>query len=976
MKNYTVGSIYHGFILQRVEFITDINSTVYLFQHELLGTPTLAIKNNDPNKTFCLAFQTVPEDSTGVAHILEHSVLMGSKKYPVHDVFGEINKGGLMTFLNAMTGADTTLYPFATRNMTEYFNIMDVYCDVTLNPLLQKTTFEQEGWHYHKESAEAPLQFQGVVYNEMKGAFSDPIRAIFHHIFSGLMPESTYTHESGGDPKNIPDLTYEEFIAFHKNHYHPSNSFLFFYGDAELDKELAAVHDNFFSHFDSAVDRALIQAGKNINEPVFIEDSYGVQPQSELKDKTFLAVGSAVGTVLDRKRNTAFQIIANILFNSDASPLKKAILDAGLCKDFGGLFMPSSCYKTFMMTYLVGSEPDKRDQFLDLYNSVLKELASEGIEHDLILSELNKHEFSVREELTKAQRGLDLISKTLPALKHGSDPFSALQIEDLLTEIRKQALEKRYFEQLINEYLVDNAATVVVTLTPDPDKITRTLKDEQKRLYDYEKALSSVEQEQLVARTNELISLQQTPPDENSLALLPSLTLNDLNKTPSCIVPTVEHRENMTLLTTELDTNHIMYMEFGFDCTHFEQDLLVSLDIFSTIATEIGTTSRDYIRFAKDINIFTGGLSHNFTTYLHKGSNEPPRAVLWFQVKALASYTKNAFDLVKEVFTELDLSNKQRIKEIVQREFAWAEHAVQSEGYNLASTRVFSQLSQAGQISEYVSGATAYLALKEMATSYEDHEDKFLDTLASIKDALFHGDNLLISGTGSAAELEVFKPLTDNLSTLLSVNTDKSPAATHTSIKQPRNQAFCTSAEVVYNVEGCTLFHNQDAYNGHFEVLKSWLSRDYLWNSVRQQGGAYGCFVQFSHISGNFALVSYRDPQIEQTYAAYEAIGDAVYRLDLSQSSLNQLIIGTYGSFTPLQGPAAQGLTARNEFLSGITPEFKQQRIEEIIETDLEKMRSFAPLFKELRKNSYKASIGNTEKIRAHASFFDDIREL
>ncbi|NOQ45879.1 MAG: peptidase M16, partial [Desulfobulbaceae bacterium] len=429
MTNFQPGSTYSGFLLNRMETIKEIDSTVYLFEHKLLKTPALAIKNNDPNKTFCFAFQTVPEDSTGVAHILEHSVLMGSKKYPVKDVFGEINKGGLMTFLNAMTGSDTTWYPFATRNLKEYFNIMDVYCDVTLNPLLLRTTFEQEGWHYHKEGSDQPLQYQGVVFNEMKGAFSDPIRSLFHHSFSGLMPESTYAHESGGDPKNIPDLTYEQFVEFHRQHYHPSNGTIFFYGDAPLEEELAYVQKNFLHSYPQHEEKAVIKQGKSISAPVFIEDNYGVQPGSELSGKTYLAVGSSVGTVLDRKRNAAFQIIANILYNSDGSPLKKAILSAGLCKDFGGLFLPSSAYKTFMMTYLVGSDADKRDRFLDVYRSTLSEMAETGLDHDLILSELNKYEFSVREDMNKAQRGLDLISKALPALKHGTDPFEALRID-------------------------------------------------------------------------------------------------------------------------------------------------------------------------------------------------------------------------------------------------------------------------------------------------------------------------------------------------------------------------------------------------------------------------------------------------------------------------------------------------------------------------------------------------------------------
>ena len=974
MIDYKIGSTYHGFLLQRMEHLPEINSRVYLFEHQLLGTPAMAIKNDDPNKTFCMAFQTVPEDSTGVAHILEHSVLMGSEKYPVHDVFGEINKGGLMTFLNAMTGSDTTWYPFATRNMTEYFNIMDVYCDVCLNPLLKKTTFEQEGWHYHKESMDSPLQYQGVVLNEMKGAFSDPIRAMFHHTFRGLMPGSTYAHESGGDPKNIPDLTYEEFIAFHKRHYHPSNGMLFFYGNADLDRELASVQDNFLSRYDKPGEKATIVPGNDIAEPAFIEDGYGVQPGSELTGKTFFAVGSAVGTVLDRKRNAAFQIIANILYNSDASPLKKAIIESGLCKDFGGLFLPDSCYKTFMMTYLVGCDPDKRDRFLALYKESLTSMAAAGIEHDLILSELNKYEFSVREELTKAQRGLDLISKALPALKHGTDPFEALQIENLFAAIRKQALEEGYFEHLIQEYLLDNSATVVVTLTPDPEKMTRTMQEEQQRLTAYEQSLDQQQLADLVARTGELLKLQHTPNDEQTLALLPRLSRNDLEREPKFHRVRIDNSSGADFMVNELDTNAIVYMEIGLDCSVISADLLPWLDLFATIATEIGTSERDYIRIAKDINIYTGGFSHSFSTYTNLHDQSRLQSVLWFQIKALSGYLDKAVQIACDVFADLDISNRQRIKDIVQREFAWAEHGVQSEGYGMASTRVFSHLSRAGMINEYVSGATSYLALKELASNYDTLEEGFLKKLVALRDLLFQKNGLTISVTGSSGDIDRFKSLIPEINT--SLGTTAYPSASSSFPELPRFQAFCTSAEVVYNVQGCTLFAEQDSYNGHFEVLKTWLSRDYLWNTVRQVGGAYGCFVQFNHITGNFGLVSYRDPQIDKTYAAYDTIVDSLQELELTRPVLDQLIIGTYGSFTPHQGPAARAMTARNEYLSGITREYKIQRINEIIDTSVDSMRSYAPFFRNLQKNRVRATIGNCDKIREHADLFDDIQEL
>jgi len=975
MTDFQVGATYSSFVLKRMEFIPEVDSTAFLFSHSKLGTEAFAIKNNDPNKTFCITFQTIPEDSTGVAHILEHSVLMGSKKYPVKDVFGEINKGGLMTFLNAMTGSDTTWYPFATRNLTEYFNIMDVYCDVSLNPQLLQSTFEQEGWHYHKEETDQPLQFQGVVFNEMKGAFSDPIRSLFHHIFKGLMPESTYSHESGGDPKNIPDLSYKQFTDFHRRYYHPTNATLFFYGDADLGEELEFVQDHFLSLFDQPGQIAAIKQGKNITSPVLIEDTYGIQPGSDLSGKTFLAVGSAVGNILDKQRNTAFLIIAQILYNSDASPLKIAILQAGLCKDFGGLFLSSSCFTTIMMTYLVGSEKDNLSRFREVYTNTLNDIVESGLDHDLVLSELNKYEFSVREELTKAQRGLDLIGKVLPALKHGTDPFDELCIEKLFKDIRTKALEERYFEELIREFLLNNPSTVEVVLQPDKNKLLQAQEDEQKRLNTFESSLNKDEQSQVVLRTKELTNLQVIPNDEETLKLLPQLSLGDLNATLTYHQVEPDTIHGIPFLVNRLPTNSIAYIDFGFDCTVIPSDLLCWLNLFGTIVTEIGTSKKDYIQFARELGINTGGFTHSFSTYNQLGTlSDSCRPVLWFHLKSLSSNLEPALALVGEIFGDVSFDNRQRIKEIVRREFAWSEHSVQSEGYSLASSRVFAHLSSSGMYNEYVNGASAYLELKNLVHNYDTLEDQFLHSLRKLHQILLCSSGMTLSITGQDDDIVSFRHgcsvVFDNLadSSVPTVEPQFQPFDTH--------QGLCTSAEVVYNVQGCALFPNPDDYNGHFEVLKTWISRDYLWNTVRQMGGAYGCFVQFNHLTGNFGLVSYRDPQITKTFSAYDNLQDAVDQLNLSKQVIDQLIIGTYGSLDPHQTPAAKGATAKNEYLSGITAEFKQIRIDQVLSASEQSMKQFAPYFDNLVHKSYRATIGNGDKIRSHSDLYSSIIEL
>ncbi|EKD39525.1 MAG: hypothetical protein ACD_75C00378G0003, partial [uncultured bacterium] len=711
---FSQGSTYSGFRLTTHSFIQEIASDVYIFEHELLKCPLMAIKNDDTNKTFSVAFNTSPTDSTGVAHILEHSVLMGSKKYPVKDVFGEINKGGLTTFLNAMTGADVTYYPFATRNLKEYFNIMDVYCDVVFNPLLSRSTFEQEGWHYHQEGPDSPLQFQGVVFNEMKGAFSDPIRHIFHNIFAGLMPGSTYAHESGGDPRNIPDLSYEQFCEFHKNHYHPSNTIFLVYGDAPLEDELHFLESRFLSAFTAPGTKAAIVEGDPVRQPVFITAGYAVD-STDITGKTYLAVGTNVATIAMRRENTALQIIANILFNSDGSPLKNAIVSSGLCKDFGGFFMANSSSRTLMITYLVGSEARHRDTFLDLYRTTLGKMVGDGLDPELVLAELNKYEFAVREDASKAQRGLDLISKAMTGLKYGTDPIDNLKNEELIATLRQKALNEGYFEELIRQYLLDNPATVTVTLVPDPEKQKQTQAEEQDRLAAYDAGVTDRQRTERIERTCELMQEQQQPNSVETLSLLPQLSLADLSTKDDFHVAVPTEMFGRQVLVSELFTNHISYIDVGFDFSCLPPELLPLLDLFGTIVTEIGTKRLSYQQFAKEIATCTGSFSHALTTYTRRDDPDSTRPVFWLHLKCLPAYLDQALQLLAEIFTSVSFADTVRIREIVGREFAWAEHSAHSEGYHLPSTRVFAHLSTAGRYNEAVNGVTSYLAVKDLA---------------------------------------------------------------------------------------------------------------------------------------------------------------------------------------------------------------------------------------------------------------------
>ena len=522
--------------------------------------------------------------------------------------------------------------------------------------------------------------------------------------------------------------------------------------------------------------------------------------------------------------------------------------------------------------------------------------------------------------------------------------------------------------------MLDNQSTVTITLTPDPEKQKNNQAKEQQRLAEYDKGLSEQNKKERIERTKELMQEQLQPNSVETLSLLPQLTLTDLSTKVDFHSVIPKEMFGHQVLVSELTTNHISYLDVGFEMSCLPPDLLPWLDLFGTIITEIGTERLNYQQFAKEIATCTGSFSHSLTTYTKRQEPNNTRPVFWLHLKCLPDYLERALQLLAEIFSSVSFQDKARIREIVGREFAWAEHAVQSEGYSLPSTRVFAHLSAAGRYNELCSGVSSYLATKDLALNYESKENSFLASLAKIATLLFNRNNLLLSITADGRELTHF----DKTGSCIP---DALPSVPVTTFPLPElqladHEAFITAAEVVFAVQGGNLLKNGFGYNGHFEVLKTYLARDYLWNSVRQMGGAYGCFIQFGQISGNLAFVSYRDPQVKKTYDAYNGIPDSVAALDIPNKIMEQLIIGTYGNFDPLQSSAAKGATARNDYLNGIDVDFKQQRLAEITATTPADLRSFAPAFADMIPRSYRSIIGNRNKIEADRSLFDTLTEL
>ncbi|NOR45256.1 MAG: hypothetical protein GQ534_06675, partial [Candidatus Delongbacteria bacterium] len=580
MKEFSVDEIYQGFKLTHKEYIEEISSEVLMFEHTKNKAKLTALKNDDDNKTFAISFKTIPTDSTGVPHILEHCVLSGSEKYPLKDVFAELVKGGLSTFINAMTGSDATYYPYSTRNNKEYFNFMSVYLDTTLRPLLTKHTFYQEGWHYELDKADEPAKIQGIVFNEMKGAMSNPVSVLMDKLAATLYPGSTYSVNSGGDPEAIPDLTYEQFVEFHKKFYHPSNSKIFLYGNADLNEELKFINDNYLNSYDYLDVDAKIREGNLITSQQFAEYNYPINPSESDENRSYIVIGTKISTPENIKENIAFAIITNILFNSDASILKKNIMKSGIANDLTGYY-DDNAFFTSMVTFISGSKPSDRDKFLDIYYSSLEELVKNKLDKDLIKAEINNIEFKIKEKTASAQRGISYMFSVLNSMLYEIDTIKALRISGILAEIKKEALEDNLFENLIEKYLLNRDLSAVVTLNPDKELNAVKLAKESKRVEDYKNSLNDQQIKDLVNFTAKFKIDQETPVSEEDMKKVPKLSLSDIERTSIFRIPEVSEISGVKILTNEHYTNDIIYFSLGMKLDSIPAELLPYMNIFT-----------------------------------------------------------------------------------------------------------------------------------------------------------------------------------------------------------------------------------------------------------------------------------------------------------------------------------------------------------------------------------------------------------
>ncbi len=971
---YIVGKVYHGFKLERQEQVDELNSIARIFEHEKSGARLLHLENDDSNKVFSIGFKTPPSDDTGVAHILEHSVLCGSKKFPTKEPFVELIKGSLNTFLNAMTFSDKTIYPLASKNEKDFFNLMDVYLDAVFYPNIYTTKeiLMQEGWHYDLENIEDDLSYKGVVYNEMKGAFSSPDGVLMRNIQGSLFENNTYGFESGGDPEFIPDLTQEEFLGFHTKYYHPSNSFIFLYGDGNLDKMLAFINENYLTNFDRREVDAEILPEKPFNEMKEVIKEYSISAEDSQVEKTFMAMNFVTGKSTDDELYLSLSTLEYLLLETQGAPLKQALLDAGLGKDVYGSFDGSILQPVFSVV-VKGSEVDKKEQFKEVVFSTLEGLVKNGIDKKLVEACVNITEFKLREaDFQGMPKGLYYYMTAMDSWLHGGDPLMHLRYEKNI-ETMKKGLTTDYFEKLIEKYLLTNTHSSLLTLIPKKGLADEKDAQLKIKLKNYKNNLSMEELQDIVNETRALIQRQTTPDPHEILETIPVLSLSDINEKVEKLEIEEKEAEGIKVLYHDVFTSKIAYITFMFDSTCVKEEDIPYISLLSTLLGKLDTKTYTYGQLSNEILINTGGVFFRSETYGDSKDVNKCSPYIEGHCSVLVDKLPTALNIISDIIENTVFEDKKRIRELLRMLISRVEMRLLERGHQVASTRLGSYFSPAYNYVEKTTGYEFYKFLKNLDDNFESKIDEAIEKLQGMINTLFNINNLMITVTGKETEL---KALQDNINTVLSVlSKGEVEKYQYTFKEENKKEGMLTPSNVQYVSKGYNFKKLGYEYTGQLLVLKTIIGMDYLWNKVRVQGGAYGAFANILR-NGNLVFASYRDPNIKETLKAYDETPEYVERFTTTDREMTKYIIGTISELDMPLTPSMAGEVSISYYLRSISHEDRERERKEVLSTKIKDINGFAPMISDVLKQDFVVVLGNDNKIKENKDIFKNLESV
>jgi Zn-dependent M16 (insulinase) family peptidase len=955
----------HGFELTGERAIAEIASTARLYRHCKTGAELLSLINSDENKVFGVTFRTPPSDSTGVAHILEHSVLCGTRNYPVKDPFAELAKSSLNTFLNAMTYPDKTTYPTASTNLQDFYNLIDVYLDSVFHPRLARETFLQQGWHYEIEAAQGEMTYKGVVFNEMKGGYASPDSVLATWSQLSLYPDNTYGVDSGGDPKHILDLSYEGLQSFYRRYYHPSNARLYFYGDDDPDVRLRKL-DAVLSEFDRLEVDSCVGLQPRFQAPRRLSRTFAAGEGDEAR-RAMVTVNWMLDEIGDTEADLALRILNHILIGTPASPLRKALLESGLGEHLAGGGIDQDLRQAMFSTGLKGMAAADSPKVEALILDTLKLLVEQGIAGATLEASLNTIEFGLREQNTGGfPRGLALMLQTMRPWLHGFDPLAPLAFEAPLHSLKRRlAAGERVFEDLIERHFVANRHRTTVVLEPDPGQAAREDSEERARLARERTAMTAGEVEGLIAATTALRRQAETPDSHAALATIPTLRLADIDRSVRAVPTKHAVIAGTRVLTHELATNGIVYLDVGFDLSQLPGDLLPWVELFAAALLETGAGRRDFVTLTQDIGRMTGGIRKSAFALAERGAD---RAHCWLFLRSKATPARAAdlVGLLHDVLVHPRLDSRERIHQLLLEQKAAMEARVVPAGSYMARLRLASTLHQSGLAEERMFGVSHLEFLRDLAGRGEAALPTIAATLARMRATLVNRATMLVNVTADEAGLKGLEPHLINL--LQALPTASAVQSTWQPIHRPQGEGLTIPAKVNYVVKGASLAQLGYTPNGATQVVKSYLDINWLWHKVRVQGGAYGGGCIFDRRATLFAFYSYRDPNLLETLNVFDGTPDFLRTADITPSELERCIIGTIGEIDPYRLPDAKGFEAMQRHLVGDTDTVRQRVREEVLSTTIADVRAFAEAAADVARQGRVVVIGSKASIESASS--------
>lgn len=957
--------------------LKDLKSEGALLRHKKSGARILLISNQDENKVFNIAFRTPTKNSTGVPHIMEHTVLCGSTKFPAKDPFVELVKGSLNTFLNAMTYPDKTVYPVASCNDTDFQNLMDVYMDAVLHPNIYKhqEIFRQEGWSYELESADAELTYNGVVYNEMKGAFSSPDGVLDRVILNSLFPDTTYANESGGDPEVIPELSYEEYLDFHRTYYHPSNSYIYLYGDMDMEEKLEWLDKEYLSSYERAEVESEIGLQKPFDCMIEVTKEYSIASNESEEDNTYLSYNKVIGTVLDEKLYLAFQILDYALLSAPGAPLKKALLDAGIGKDITGSY-DNGIYQPIFSVIAKNANLEQKEAFVRVVEETLRNLADNGVDKKSLLAGINYHEFRFREaDFGGYPKGLMYGLQIYDSWLYDENlPFLHVEALDTFEFLKKQ-VDGTYFEELIRTWLLDNQHGSIVTIVPEKGRTARMDEELRKKLADHKASLTAEEIEQLVADTKALKEYQETPTPEEDLKKIPMLTREDISPEITPFFNEEMELNGVPVVFHEIETNGIGYLELMFDLADVPEELLPTVGFLQAVLGIIDTEHYGYGELFNEINVNTGGIGTSLELYpdATKAKEKVFRATFEMKTKALYDKLPFAFEMMREILMHSRLDDTKRLKEILSMLKSRLQMKFLSAGHSAAAVRAMSYGSPISRFKDMTNGIEYYQYISRLEENFEEEKETLVGQLQALARLLFRKGNLMVSYTAAREGLEGLEKMTGDLSEAL--HEEQAPKTACVLHCEKKNEGFRTSSKVQFVAEAGNFLDAGVPYTGALQILKVIMSYEYLWNQIRVKGGAYGCMSSFNRLGEGY-FVSYRDPNLSKTLDVYEGVVEYLKNFTVSERDMTKFIIGTISGIDQPLTPAGKGDRSMNLYMNHVSEDMIRKERQEILTAGQDDIRALAKVAEAVLRQHQICVIGNEAEIEKEKELFDQVKDL